>query len=130
MSPRILNLTASVGAGHNRAAQAIELALRELCPNAITRYIDVLDLTNAAFRRFYGKTYFDVVAAAPHLVGYLYDRLDKPLNKLERVVESPAPCLTSPTTPREAGTATEDCDDKTRLPVPSPSGRATVLAVK
>ena len=87
MSPRILILTASVGAGHNRAAQAIELALRDLCPGAILRYVDVLDTTNAAFRRFYGKTYFDVVAAAPHFVGYLYDKLDKPLNRFERLFD-------------------------------------------
>ncbi|HEY2586768.1 MAG TPA: glycosyltransferase [Tepidisphaeraceae bacterium] len=87
MNPRILILTASVGAGHNRAAQAIELALREVCPGATVRNVDVLDLTNAAFRWFYGKSYFDVVAAAPHLVGYLYDRLDRPLGRLERGVD-------------------------------------------
>jgi processive 1,2-diacylglycerol beta-glucosyltransferase len=84
MSPRILILTASVGAGHNRAAQAVELALRDICPEASVRNVDVLDLANPAFRWLYGKSYFEAVAAAPHLVGYLYDRLDRPLNRLER----------------------------------------------
>jgi len=84
MSPRILILTASVGAGHNRAAEAVELALREICPSATVRNVDVLDLTNPAFRWLYGKSYFEAVAAAPHLVGYLYDRLDRPLNRLGR----------------------------------------------
>lgn len=84
MSPRILILTASVGAGHNRAAQAVELALRDICPEATIHNVDVLDLTNPAFRWLYGKSYFEAVAAAPHLVGYLYDRLDRPLNRLER----------------------------------------------
>lgn len=87
MNPRILILTASVGAGHNRAAQAIELALRETCPAAWVRNVDVLDLCNPAFRWLYGKSYFEIVAAAPHLVGYLYDRLDRPLNRLERGVD-------------------------------------------
>ena len=87
MNPRILILTASVGAGHNRAAQAIELALREICPQATIRNVDVLDLTNPGFRRFYGKTYFDVVARAPHLVGYLYDRLDRPMGQFERMFD-------------------------------------------
>jgi processive 1,2-diacylglycerol beta-glucosyltransferase len=87
MNPRILVLTASVGAGHNRAAQAIEMALREIRPQATVQYVDMLDLTNAGFRRFYGRTYFDVVAVAPHFVGYLYDRLDKPLGRIERVID-------------------------------------------
>lgn len=87
MSPRILILTASVGAGHNRAAQAVELALREISPCATVRNVDVLDLTNPAFRWLYGKSYFEMVSAAPHLVGYLYDRLDRPLNRLERGVD-------------------------------------------
>jgi processive 1,2-diacylglycerol beta-glucosyltransferase len=87
MAPRVLILTASVGGGHNRAAEAVELALREICPQALVRTVDVLTLTNAAFRRFYGKTYFDVVAAAPHLVRYLYDRLDKPMGRLESVLD-------------------------------------------
>lgn len=87
MNPRILILTASVGAGHNRAAQAVELALREICPSALVQNVDVLDLCNPAFRWLYGKSYFEVVAAAPHLVGYLYDRLDRPLNRIERGVD-------------------------------------------
>src|SRR4051812_42642529 len=76
--PRLLVLSASVGAGHMRAAQAVELALRELAPEAEIRNIDVLELTNAAFRRVYGKAYLDLVNRAPHLLGYFYDMMDKP----------------------------------------------------
>ena len=47
--PRILVLSASVGAGHLRAAQAVELALREVVPEATVRNVDVLELTNTAF---------------------------------------------------------------------------------
>jgi processive 1,2-diacylglycerol beta-glucosyltransferase len=77
-SPRILVLSASVGAGHMRAAQAVELALRELAPEAVVRNVDVLELTNTAFRRIYGKAYLDLVNRAPHVLGYFYDLLDKP----------------------------------------------------
>jgi len=76
--PRILVLSASVGGGHLRAAEAVELALREMAPEATVRNVDVLSLTNATFRRVYAKTYFELVKKAPHLVGYFYDRLDRP----------------------------------------------------
>ena len=78
MTPRILVLSASVGAGHLRAAQAVELALREVVPQATVRNVDVLELTNAPFRRIYGKFYIDLVNKAPHVLGYFYDLLDQP----------------------------------------------------
>ena len=65
--PRILVLSASVGAGHLRAAQAVELALRQLDPSAVVKNVDVLEYTNAAFRRVYGKAYLDLVNKAPHI---------------------------------------------------------------
>jgi processive 1,2-diacylglycerol beta-glucosyltransferase len=78
MPPRVLVLSASVGAGHLRAAQAVELALRETRPDADVKNLDVLELTNTAFRRVYGKLYFDLVHHVPHLVGHIYDQMDKP----------------------------------------------------
>jgi processive 1,2-diacylglycerol beta-glucosyltransferase len=78
MSRRILVLSASVGAGHLRAAQAVEKALRLLDPSADVENLDVLELTNTAFRRFYGRAYLDLVNRAPHVLGYFYDRLDQP----------------------------------------------------
>ncbi|MGH9675942.1 MAG: MGDG synthase family glycosyltransferase [Candidatus Acidiferrum sp.] len=77
-SPRVLVLSASVGAGHLRAAQAVELALREVLPDAAVRNMDVLELTNAAFKRVYGKAYLDLVNRAPHVLGYFYDLMDQP----------------------------------------------------
>src|SRR5215813_3338738 len=76
--PRILVLSVSAGAGHLRAAQAVELALKELTPEAVVRNIDVLELTNSAFRRIYGRTYLDLFNHVPHLLGHLYDALDRP----------------------------------------------------
>jgi processive 1,2-diacylglycerol beta-glucosyltransferase len=78
MATRILVLSASVGAGHLRAAEAVECALREMVPQAEVTNLDVLEMTNAMFRRFYGKLYIDLVNKAPHVLGYFYDLLDKP----------------------------------------------------
>jgi processive 1,2-diacylglycerol beta-glucosyltransferase len=75
---RVLVLSASVGAGHLRAAEAVELALRQLHPEATVRNLDVLTLTNAAFRRVYGRAYLDLVNRAPHVLGYFYDLMDRP----------------------------------------------------
>ena len=79
MSKRILVLSAAVGAGHMRAAQAVELALREVAPpDAHIRNVDVLTLTNAPFRKLYGEAYLDLVNKAPHVLGYFYDMMDRP----------------------------------------------------
>ena len=75
---RILVLSASVGAGHLRAAEAVELALKETHPDATVRNVDVLEMTNALFRRVYGKLYLDLVNKAPHALGYFYDLMDLP----------------------------------------------------
>lgn len=88
MSRRILVLSASVGAGHLRAAQAVELALRRLDPGAIVENHDVLEFTNATFRRLYGQAYLDMVNKAPHVLGYFYDMLDRepsPRHKSDRL---------------------------------------------
>jgi processive 1,2-diacylglycerol beta-glucosyltransferase len=88
MQRRILVLSASVGAGHLRAAEAVETALRELDPLAIVKHIDVLTLTNAMFRRLYGSAYLDFVNKMPHALGYFYDLLDQepsPAKKSDRL---------------------------------------------
>jgi len=78
---RILILSASAGGGHIRAAEAMELAFRQTAPWAEIRNIDVLTLANKAFRRIYGKGYLDFANRAPHLLGYVYDFLDRPKDK-------------------------------------------------
>ena len=64
MSKRILVLSAAVGAGHMRAAQAVELALRQLDPATEVKNVDVLTLTNAPFRKIYGEAYLDNLQTA------------------------------------------------------------------
>lgn len=77
-----------MGAGHLRAAEAIELALRNIEPRATIQNLDVLQLTNTTFRRLYGQAYFDLVSKAPHVLGYFYDLLDhqrSPKQKSDRL---------------------------------------------
>jgi processive 1,2-diacylglycerol beta-glucosyltransferase len=76
--PRILVLSAAVGAGHLRAAQAVEVALRQMVPEATVVSRDVLEFSTSAFRQLYGKSYLDLVNRAPHLLGYVYDLMDQP----------------------------------------------------
>src|SRR5947207_15272415 len=94
MGKRILVLSASVGAGHMRAAQAVELALKETAPaGTVVENVDVLTLTNSLFRRLYGSAYLDLVNKAPHVLGYFYDMMDRPRrprsrrDRLRRAVE-------------------------------------------
>ena len=78
MAPNILILSASVGAGHLRAAEAVEHACRAVVPEATVRNLDILEMTNRVFRRFYGQFYLDLINKAPHALGYFYDLLDQP----------------------------------------------------
>jgi len=61
-----------------RAAEAVEHAFREIAPHGKVQNVDVLEMTNLVFRRFYGQFYLDLVNKAPHVLGYFYDMLDKP----------------------------------------------------
>ncbi|MBS1793794.1 MAG: glycosyltransferase [Acidobacteria bacterium] len=78
MFKKILILSAAVGAGHLRAAEALEKAFRETEAAAEIKNIDVLNYTNPLFRRLYGKAYLDMVNSMPEVLGWMYDSLDKP----------------------------------------------------
>jgi processive 1,2-diacylglycerol beta-glucosyltransferase len=78
MFDKILVLSASAGAGHIRAAQAVERAIIEMKVARSVRHVDTLDYTNKLFRRLYSKAYIDLVNNAPEVLGWLYDQLDKP----------------------------------------------------
>lgn len=78
---RILILSASVGAGHMRAAEAVELAVRQAGPEAVVANYDVLTLMPAAFATVYRDGYFDLVKRSPRVLGWLYEATDKPFHK-------------------------------------------------
>jgi processive 1,2-diacylglycerol beta-glucosyltransferase len=74
----IVVLSASAGAGHVRAAQALcETAALEF-PDLKLTHIDVLDLVPSTFRKLYFDGYLKVIEKAPLLWAYLYQHTDKP----------------------------------------------------
>jgi len=82
MLRKVLLLSASAGAGHIRAAQAIERAFAEIGEATGERrevqHLDVLNYTNKVFRNLYSKAYIDLVNKMPEVPGWFYDKLDKP----------------------------------------------------
>ena len=78
MLGRVLVLSASAGAGHLRAADAIEKALQIQGLASEVQHLDVLKYTNHVFRHLYSKAYIDLVNKAPEVLGWLYDHLDVP----------------------------------------------------
>jgi processive 1,2-diacylglycerol beta-glucosyltransferase len=78
MVEKALILSASAGAGHLRAADAVAAAYKTANPDAVVKHIDTLEFTNKAFRDLYSKAYLEMIRVAPHSLGWLYDHLDKP----------------------------------------------------
>jgi len=78
MLGRVLVLSASAGAGHLRAAEAIEKAIHSRGVASEVQHLDVLKYTNKVFRHLYSKAYIDLVNSAPEVLGWLYDHLDDP----------------------------------------------------
>ncbi|HWN74610.1 MAG TPA: glycosyltransferase [Candidatus Udaeobacter sp.] len=75
--PRVLILSASSGAGHVRAAQALEKAFRSQ-GSCEVEHIDALQHVSKLFQRLYDKAYIRMVRRAPDLMGLLYEQTDKP----------------------------------------------------
>ena len=84
MFKKVLILSAAVGAGHLRAAEALEKAFIKQRAAAEIRNIDVLNYTNPLFRRLYGKAYIEMVNTMPEVLGWMYDTLDKPWQNEKR----------------------------------------------
>src|SRR2546425_2289453 len=75
--PRVLLLSATSGAGHVRAAQALEKAFLARGDCAV-EHIDALQHVSKLFQRVYDKAYISMVRRAPELMGVLYERTDQP----------------------------------------------------
>ena len=80
MLKKVLLLSASAGAGHVRAAEAIEKAFKEVDDGEgrEVQHLDILNYTNKVFRHLYSKAYIDLVNKLPEVPGWVYDKLDKP----------------------------------------------------
>lgn len=84
MFDRVLILSASAGAGHLRAAEALKHAFIKMNAAREVRHVDTLDYTNKVFRHLYSQTYLEMVNSAPEMLGWLYDYLDQPWKKERR----------------------------------------------
>jgi processive 1,2-diacylglycerol beta-glucosyltransferase len=81
--PRVLLLSASSGAGHVRAAQALEKAFAAR-GDCIVEHIDAMQYASKLFQRIYDKAYLSMVRRAPDVMGVLYDRTDQPWQSMKR----------------------------------------------
>ena len=75
---KLLILSVSAGAGHVRAAQAIEAAAKTATPPFDATHLDLLSIAPAEFRKFYGAQYLKLVEKLPQLWSYLYSKSDRP----------------------------------------------------
>ncbi len=76
MFDKVILVSASAGAGHVRASQALEKALRAMGAAREVQRLDILDDTNWAIRRFYSKGYAKLVNHFPNLWSSFYQHTD------------------------------------------------------
>jgi processive 1,2-diacylglycerol beta-glucosyltransferase len=70
--PKILIVSVRAGAGHLKAAEALEVAFSKYQPAAEVKNVDLLDHSTELIKYLYGKLYLDVVRAMPELYAYSY----------------------------------------------------------
>jgi processive 1,2-diacylglycerol beta-glucosyltransferase len=76
--PRVLILSASVGAGHNQAAAAVAAALGQAMPAATVEVRDTLSFVPRLFRAYYAGGYTLMVTRMPWLYGFGFRLNDHP----------------------------------------------------
>ncbi|MEK7476603.1 MAG: glycosyltransferase [Candidatus Coatesbacteria bacterium] len=81
---RLLILSASAGAGHVRAADALVKAAGEARAAREIIHYDILKYSAGLMRALYSRTYFKLVNAAPELLGWMYHRTDQPWKLIRR----------------------------------------------
>jgi processive 1,2-diacylglycerol beta-glucosyltransferase len=89
---RLAILSVSAGAGHVRAAQALEAAARAATPPIDATHVDLLTLVPKEFKKLYGEKYISLVEKSPQLWSWLYSKTDRPsrdslVGKLKRAAE-------------------------------------------
>jgi processive 1,2-diacylglycerol beta-glucosyltransferase len=76
---RIAILSASVGAGHMRAAEALAAVAADSNVEVVNQ--DVLTLMPRTFQKLYRDVYLEMVGKAPKMFGWLYEYTDKPFQE-------------------------------------------------
>src|SRR3954469_18583471 len=89
---RLLILSVSAGAGHVRAAQALEAAATLAVPKITATHLDLLTLVPKEFKKLYGEQYIKLVERLPQLWSWLYTKADRPsrdslVGRLKRAAE-------------------------------------------
>jgi len=75
---RVLIISVSAGAGHIKAAEALEKTFRSDRRVAEVVNLDALQYTNKLFRDFYSRFYDSLVKSAPNFLGWWYKTSDEP----------------------------------------------------
>jgi len=76
-SKRVLILHVRAGVGHERAARAVEAALRTLDPSCQPIVRDALEFASPFLRTFYASSYNRLVDRVPRVWGFFYRRAEK-----------------------------------------------------
>src|SRR6266704_309779 len=74
---KIAVFSVSAGAGHVRAAQALQATAEKWYPGVEVVHIDLMELVPKLFKAIYADTYIKVVEHHPAFWGYLYDKTDR-----------------------------------------------------
>ena len=74
---RVLIISIKAGAGHLRAAQALEEVFAEKHPKREVRHIEALSYTNKTFQKSFTAAYEKLAKDLPSVWGYIYERLEK-----------------------------------------------------
>jgi processive 1,2-diacylglycerol beta-glucosyltransferase len=75
---KVLILSASAGAGHVRAAEALLQACVSHPAIGEVQHWDMLKYTTKLFRHLYSQVYLDLINHAPNMLGWIYDTMDTP----------------------------------------------------
>lgn len=78
MGKRVLILSASVGSGHVKAADALARAMRARCDVDEVLSDDSLDHTNVLHKQFYSTLYKKLSSMLPEFLGWWYETSDDP----------------------------------------------------
>jgi processive 1,2-diacylglycerol beta-glucosyltransferase len=69
-------LSVSAGAGHVRAAQALEQCVADNYPDVEAVHLDVMNYVPRLFRKLYAESYVHIINRYPALWGYMYAKSD------------------------------------------------------
>jgi|GEM_PF-2485629 len=70
---KILLLASFIGSGHKKAAEYVELALKEEAPNIEVRLINFFEFAHPEIASAISSLYFKLLHSKPRIWGYLYD---------------------------------------------------------